>query len=259
MVAIKSETDVGADCLTVDQVRDIYRAGSPLTNWSQPPLGFDDVPLKVGGPNPDNNGFGFFGRYVLDAPGAVARSTCARTTTSPRPTRHARRLRRRQTAAGALRAAGSTTRAGAAPRPAQVRAGRPQRAARREAGARDRPRGARQGHPRRAHRGRPGQGPGPGRRGARASGASARADVHEARAESPTAERRPVDARSATPAASTRAYRGHVAYFRFSYYELFEDQLRPVRDHPARRPAQLRLPEPAHHHQRRVPAAPGSC
>lgn len=68
VLAIKSETDVGADCLTVDQVRDIFRAGSPLTNWSQSPLGFDDVPLKVGGPNPDNNGFGFFGRYILDAP-----------------------------------------------------------------------------------------------------------------------------------------------------------------------------------------------
>ena len=68
VVAIKSETDVGADCLSTDQVRDLYRAGSPLTNWSQEPLGYDDVPLKVGGPNPDNTGFGFFGRYVLGAP-----------------------------------------------------------------------------------------------------------------------------------------------------------------------------------------------
>ncbi len=68
VVAIKSETDVGADCLSVDQVRDICRAGSPLTNWSQEPLGFDDVPLKVGGPGRTNSGFGFFGRYVLDAP-----------------------------------------------------------------------------------------------------------------------------------------------------------------------------------------------
>ncbi len=66
VVAIKSETDVGGDCLTVNQVQDIYRAGSPIVNWSQ--LGLDDVPLRVGGPNPDNNAFGFFGRYVLDAP-----------------------------------------------------------------------------------------------------------------------------------------------------------------------------------------------
>jgi len=68
VVAIKSETDVGADCLTVDQVRDLYRAGSPLTNWSQDPLNFDDVPLRVGGPDPTSSGFGFFGRYVLGMP-----------------------------------------------------------------------------------------------------------------------------------------------------------------------------------------------
>lgn len=66
VVAIKSETDVGGDCLTVDQVADIYRAGSPIVNWSQ--VGLDDVPLRVGGPNPDNNAFGFFGRYVLESP-----------------------------------------------------------------------------------------------------------------------------------------------------------------------------------------------
>lgn len=66
VVAIKSESDVGGDCLTVNQVQDIYRAGSPIVNWSQ--VGLDNVPLRVGGPNPDNNAFGFFGRYVLDSP-----------------------------------------------------------------------------------------------------------------------------------------------------------------------------------------------
>lgn len=66
VVAIKSESDVGGDCLDVNQVQDIYRAGSPIVDWSQ--IGLDDVPLKVGGPNQDNNAFGFFGRYVLDAP-----------------------------------------------------------------------------------------------------------------------------------------------------------------------------------------------
>lgn len=66
VVAIKSETDVGGDCLDVQQVQDLYRAGSPIVNWSQ--VGLDDVPLRVGGPNPANNAFGFFGRHVLDAP-----------------------------------------------------------------------------------------------------------------------------------------------------------------------------------------------
>ncbi|GEP33816.1 hypothetical protein NSZ01_15840 [Nocardioides szechwanensis] len=66
VLAIKSETDVGGDCLTTAQVQDIFRAGSPITDWSQ--LGLDEVRLETGGPNMDNNAFGFFGRYVLDAP-----------------------------------------------------------------------------------------------------------------------------------------------------------------------------------------------
>lgn len=66
VVAIKSETDVGGDCLSTDQVQEIYKAGSPIVNWSQ--VGLDNVPLRVGGPDADNNAFGFFGRYVLDAP-----------------------------------------------------------------------------------------------------------------------------------------------------------------------------------------------
>ena len=52
VVAIKSETDVGADCLSTDQVRDIWRAGSPLTNWSQDPLNYDDVPCGSEAPTP---------------------------------------------------------------------------------------------------------------------------------------------------------------------------------------------------------------
>lgn len=72
VLAIESETDVGGDCLFTDQVQEMYRAGSPIVNWSQIewPLGggFDDIPLEVAGPDIDSNAFGFFGRYVLDSP-----------------------------------------------------------------------------------------------------------------------------------------------------------------------------------------------
>lgn len=68
VVAAKNESDVGGDCLSTDQVREIYRAGSPVTSWSQLGNGFDEVPLKVGGPNRENNAFSFFGQYVLGAP-----------------------------------------------------------------------------------------------------------------------------------------------------------------------------------------------
>lgn len=68
VVATKNETDVGGDCLSTDQVREIYRAGSPVTRWAQLGGGYDDVPLKVAGPSPENDAFSFFGQYVLDAP-----------------------------------------------------------------------------------------------------------------------------------------------------------------------------------------------
>lgn len=65
VLAIRSGTDVGGDCLSTDQVRDALRAGSPVTNWAQPPLGLSDVPLVTGGPEPTSNAFDFLGRNVL--------------------------------------------------------------------------------------------------------------------------------------------------------------------------------------------------
>jgi ABC-type phosphate transport system substrate-binding protein len=66
VVAIKSESDVGGDCLSTQEVQDVYRAGSPVTNWAQ--VGLDEIPLAVAGPTADNSAFDFFGRVVLDAP-----------------------------------------------------------------------------------------------------------------------------------------------------------------------------------------------
>ena len=68
VIAIKSESDVGGDCLSTDQVQEIWRAGSPITNWSQ--LGLDDIPMAVGGPSEDGFPIGFatFGKTVLGSP-----------------------------------------------------------------------------------------------------------------------------------------------------------------------------------------------
>jgi ABC-type phosphate transport system substrate-binding protein len=63
VLATKAETDVGADCLSVADVKSIFRSGSPVYNWGQ--LGFDQVPLSVAGPGPRDSAFGFFDRYVL--------------------------------------------------------------------------------------------------------------------------------------------------------------------------------------------------
>jgi ABC-type phosphate transport system substrate-binding protein len=65
--ATENETDVGADCLTVPQVRATLRAGSPVSNWSQ--LGFDRMGFSVAGPEPDNSQFQFFGPSLTGATG----------------------------------------------------------------------------------------------------------------------------------------------------------------------------------------------
>jgi ABC-type phosphate transport system substrate-binding protein len=63
VLATKTATDVGADCVSVPQVKSIFRAGSPIYNWGQ--LGFDQVPLSVAGPGPGNSAFGLFDSSVL--------------------------------------------------------------------------------------------------------------------------------------------------------------------------------------------------
>ncbi len=60
--------DVGVDCLTLGLVNAIFRAGSPIVNWAQV-HGFD-IPLRTTGPNPNSNGFDFFTQYALGNPNA---------------------------------------------------------------------------------------------------------------------------------------------------------------------------------------------
>ncbi|WP_296603109.1 substrate-binding domain-containing protein [Nocardioides sp.] len=222
VVAIKSETDVGADCLTVDQVRDLYRAGSPLTNWSQEPLGFDDVPLKVGGPNPDNNGFGFFGRYVLGAPEPsqvdlrsdyflaendeeARQFVVGKRTLELRAARFDDVSRRRAQANQALQDARTEM--------AAARAELEIALAERAKGIRDeRPPADKAKDQRRVDKAFE-----------RRSAARNRLNAVQLRYDQVDQLYRNTDGARRL----YEAYRGHVAYFRFSYYELFEDQLRP--------------------------------
>ncbi|TIC79937.1 hypothetical protein [Nocardioides sp. GY 10127] len=65
VVAIKNETDVGGDCLSMSQLAEIYRAGSPITEWSQVGDGFYDTPLEaIGAPYGDDR-FTWFAQTVL--------------------------------------------------------------------------------------------------------------------------------------------------------------------------------------------------
>lgn len=63
VIATKNEADVGGDCITVQQARDIFRSGSPYTSWSQ--LGFSDLPLTATGREDGSPNFTFFGQVVL--------------------------------------------------------------------------------------------------------------------------------------------------------------------------------------------------
>jgi len=63
VLATKNASDVGGDCITVRQGRDIFKAGSTYTNWSQ--LGFDNLPLRTVGRNQGSDSFRLFGQVVL--------------------------------------------------------------------------------------------------------------------------------------------------------------------------------------------------
>ncbi len=228
VVAIKSETDVGADCLTVDQVRDIYRAGSPLTNWSQQPLGFDDVPLKVGGPNADNNGFGFFGRYVLGAPEPSQvdlRSDYYLADNDEAARKFVVGKRRFELAASRF---DDVSRRRAQANQALQDARAEMNAAREELSVAlaERAKGIRDDRPP-ADKAKDQR---------RVDAAFARRSAARVRLDAAAAHYGRVNDLYRSTDAARRlydAYRGHVAYFRFSYYELFEDQLRPFEITPS--------------------------
>ena len=63
VLAVKNEADVGGDCLTTQQADDVFRAGSPYTNWSQ--LSFYDIPLSAVGSLSEPVPAELFARSVL--------------------------------------------------------------------------------------------------------------------------------------------------------------------------------------------------
>jgi ABC-type phosphate transport system substrate-binding protein len=67
ILAIANETNVGVDCLSATDVREIFRAASPVTSWSQVGYGDSglDTPLKVAGPEPNSGLLSSFSELVL--------------------------------------------------------------------------------------------------------------------------------------------------------------------------------------------------
>lgn len=67
ILAIANETNVGVDCLSATDVREIFRAASPVTSWAQVGYGDSglDAPLKVAGPEPSSGLLSSFSELVL--------------------------------------------------------------------------------------------------------------------------------------------------------------------------------------------------
>ncbi|MEI5675425.1 MULTISPECIES: substrate-binding domain-containing protein [unclassified Nocardioides] len=220
VVAIKSESDVGGDCLSTQQVQDIYRAGSPVTNWAQ--VGLDEVPLSVAGPDTQNKAFDFFGRTVLDAPqpSLVNLRSDYRALDSDRGSRtfvvgSARDERIAGTNADRQRVREQLRSEVAAQRQVVDDARDEVEAATAEVtkGVRDqRPAADQARDQQRLDK-------------ANAAYQAARTKLVALKA-SWTRAKRAADG-SAAALKRYEATRGHLSYFRFSYYELFEEQLRP--------------------------------
>jgi ABC-type phosphate transport system substrate-binding protein len=67
VIATRNASDVGGDCMRRETVRRIFGSGSPIANWSQ--VGFEDLPLTTAGRPADTNVFNLFGDLVLGANG----------------------------------------------------------------------------------------------------------------------------------------------------------------------------------------------
>ncbi len=67
ILAIANETNVGVDCLSAAAVREIFRAASPVSTWSQVGYGRSglDTPIKVAGPQPSSGLLSAFSELVL--------------------------------------------------------------------------------------------------------------------------------------------------------------------------------------------------
>lgn len=223
VLATRAETDLGGDCLTVDQVADLYRAGSQVTRWSQ--LGFagGSIPVVVGGPDPENNAFDFFGRYVLDAPepSLTYLRSDYRAQADDQAVRRFLTGDPRDRVAAAQAPAAQRARTQAATLVRQRRAELSGARTELSVALRERAKGVRDRRPSATQR----------RDAARVSRARVARAAAERRLALAVRQLRIAssDARSTAAAEKReRALLGRVAYVRSSYYHLFEDQLRPL-------------------------------
>lgn len=68
VIVTRNERDVGADCVSFEQLRTMFAAGSPITAWNQVNPNFMPLRLVPTGPDDRSPHFALFGERVLGEP-----------------------------------------------------------------------------------------------------------------------------------------------------------------------------------------------
>ncbi len=68
VLATRNEKDVGADCVSISNLRDVFEAGSPIDAWNQIEPFFFPVRLDTAGPTEESSDFDFVFSRILGVP-----------------------------------------------------------------------------------------------------------------------------------------------------------------------------------------------
>lgn len=70
-IAVTANPDVDfVECLTVEELRSIWRPNNPVSNWSQVRDGFPDLPIELYGPDTASGTYDYFTEAVMGESGA---------------------------------------------------------------------------------------------------------------------------------------------------------------------------------------------
>jgi hypothetical protein len=219
VIATRNEDSVGGDCLRRTTVRHIFEVGSTIDNWSQ--VGFDNRKLVTTGRDADNDTYQLFANLVLGASGTATLANARRDLVV-----HPTDLQvLDQVEFGSAREA--LNRAVAA---ALAKARRPIRQVEAEAGAAANKRVLAEIAQQNAARAKTRKVLSPAEKAAIAR-ANAIADARAKKAAEAAAGTKLIASITASVTSgrdNALGQIGDVGYFRFTYYELYEDKLRPM-------------------------------
>jgi ABC-type phosphate transport system substrate-binding protein len=213
VLATRNEDSVGGDCLRRTTARRIFRAGSTVSNWTQ--VGFDDRRLVTTGRQDNSDTYQLFAKLIYGT-GGTAKLDLSRSdlVTHPTDLQVLRQVERRQDRSKELQAAIRK-----ASRRIQLAESRARAAAVKRALATIE----------RANKARAKAGTVlSAARKAQIAAANARAVERAKRSAAAAARAKIVTELTRSVTNGTDRGDGDIGYFRFTYYELYEEKLRPM-------------------------------